>query len=425
MQSGPGYVPEGGIPESQSPTTSGYWALGAPVPGYTNLYNLELHNTGSGFVEKFLFSPAAQSTHPAPALVVFHRYSTSHFDAVFWTNFLNEAQQRNWHFIAPLSAFTTNFGCLEGQINTRAVLEYLRPLYSIDEQRVYGVGFSMGAGALATQAARQCDPSSLRFAAIVDHTGSVSLSDVYANSPGIVRTLLAQRFGGKPELFPFAYARCSVLDHLPSATAPANMSRNLTGTPTLLWMADHDPNGYLQDDTRALRDQLLSDGGAARMSIVPASIHSWNTLDDHAVCEWLWRQAPLPAHRPSGMALADADGAWFDFRIEQDQAGAFTPFRWETNPAANQLALLESENLKRVHVDVQELGLSYSGALLLDLAPADGTGDEVVLEGIPGANPPQTVQRNGSPSSYTYDPQLGTLTLPVAGSSPDHWEIQF
>src|SRR5438552_2337184 len=42
------------------------------VPGYTNLYEFRLGNTGSGWAEKFLLQPPTNVTGPAPLLVVFH-----------------------------------------------------------------------------------------------------------------------------------------------------------------------------------------------------------------------------------------------------------------------------------------------------------------------------------------------------------------
>lgn len=429
VTTGPGSVPQDGIPEGPSPfVAGGYWARSSSVPGYPNLQNVELHNTGSGYVEKFLFAPAvASATRPAPALIVFHRYSTSHFDALFWTDFLHEARTRNWHFIAPLSAFPSNFGCLEGQINTRAVLEYLNALYPIDTRHLFGVGFSMGAGALATQAARHVDPGDFRFSAIVDHTGSVALADVYANSGQGVRSLLETRFGGNPLQARFRYAQCSVLDYDPSGASQggADMARNLCATPTLLWMADQDPNAYLRLETRKLRDVLIGYGGQARLTTVAGNQHTWDSLDEHGVCDWLARQPALPLRIRRGTALADADGTWFAFHVEQDTPGKFTPFRWDADPAANRLDFSETVNLRRVRFDARDLDLSYLGDLVIQLSSADGSGDELLLEGIPLSSPPLTVQRNGVPAGYTYDPQAGTLSLPVGAGVGGEWRIHF
>jgi len=427
IESGPGYVPPEGIPEPHSAYIGGpTWSRGWPVPGYPGIYNIELHNTGSGYVEKFLFAPAPVSFgHPAPALVVFHGYSTSHFDALLHTDLWREARARGWHFIAPLGAFANNFGCLEGQINTQAVLDYLVPLYPIDTQRIFGVGFSMGGGALLSQAARHNAADGLRFSALVDHTGSVALLDVYNNSSASVRSLIESHFGGNPTQYPFRYAQCSTIDLAPGPLPHLDMALNLSATPTLLWMATQEPNAYLQGDMYKLRDELLAEGAPMHLVLVAGNQHSWSTLDDHAVCDWLALQAPLPAHRLHGSVLADVGGNWFGFDLVQSAAGSFTPWRWDSHPASNELDLSESSNLLRLQFDARDFGLAYTGDLVLSVSTADGTGDELVIEGIQLGTPPQTVQRNGVQVTFSYDPQTGRLSLPAAGATPDVWRIHF
>src|SRR5262245_1035275 len=161
---------------------TGMIARYAPVVGEQGLFQVTLNNTGSGWVERFLlYVPRLPVGERAPLLVVFHRFGVSHWDAYYWTEYIQQAQRRGWFLVAPLGANQASFSCLEGQINVEAALRYTTDAFNIDRTRVYGVGFSMGGGNVTTYAARHVDPSGVMFAAIVNHTGGVSLANTWAN----------------------------------------------------------------------------------------------------------------------------------------------------------------------------------------------------------------------------------------------------
>ena len=94
-------------------------------------------------------------------------------------------------------------------------MDFLGLLSSVDRERIYGVGFSMGGGWMTTFASRHVDPSGAMFAALVNHTGSVALRHSYNVSPG-GRALFDYIFGGAPADVPFRYQRCSTVNIEPS-----------------------------------------------------------------------------------------------------------------------------------------------------------------------------------------------------------------
>ncbi len=430
FESGPGYVPPEGIPDPHPLAgSSAFWFGRQPVPGFPGVWNVEVRNTGSGYLEKFLFSaPPGPITSPRPALVAFHAFGVSHADALFHTTFWQESQARGWYFIAPLGALPNNYGCAAAQINTQVVLELLAAANAIDRRRIFGVGFSMGGGWALSQAARHVDVDGVRFAGLVDHSGSVSLGHVYASEPG-VQPILAAACGGTPSQVPFAYQRFSTidLDPLTLQVGPdSDPARNLFATPLLLWETTADPMWDLRKQTFALQADLALRGAAPRLHVVNSPLHSWSTLDDHAACDWFAQLPALSDRALDGQLLADADGGWFQFRLEQDAPLAFTPLSWSADPAANRLALSGSANLHRLFVDVRDFGLDYLGDLRLDHRTSDGLGDEIVLEGLAVNAPPQWVRLNGTGVTARYDPQAGTLTLPaVNGPQTSRWQVRF
>lgn len=433
---GPGAVrhPGGEVDIVPATTTAGgggaasqarFVLRGDPVPGYPGLYNVTLNNTGSGYQEMFLLQvPDTKPVAPVPLLVVFHRYGVSHADALFNTNFVAEARARGWFMVAPLSASQQNFACLEGQINVQAVLNFTTSVCPIDRNRIYGVGFSMGGGSCTSYAARHLDPAAPMFAAIANHTGDVSLSHTYANESPPIQAILEGWYGGTPAAHPFQYQRCSAID-LDAATgtvgAGTDMSRNLAAVPVLNWMASGDPVGYLQAQTLAFDNHVQAQNLENAFVSVPANIHSWSTLDDSQVCDFL---AQKTLQSPSiASLLADQDGTYFRFQVQQDAAGSFTPFSWNVDAVQNRLSLWGTANLKRLTVDSGAIGLTFAGPLRLNLSSSDGSGDQVLFLSVP--YPPTSVTRDGVAVSGTYDAQMHTFLVDEATGSGHQWVLLF
>jgi dienelactone hydrolase len=371
---------------------------------------------------------------PAPLLVVFHKFGSSHGD-VLNTTFLAETQARGWYCLAPLGARQKHFGNLESQINTRAALRLAAHLFPIDGDRVYGVGFSMGGGAVANYAAGHLDPTDLRFAAIANHTGGVSLPHTWFHepddadldddtpSPGMnleVPDVLEDLFGGAPSAVPFAYLRCSVLDVDPItgvASAQNDLARNLSSIPTYTTIANADPLLYLGTQTYALDGVLQAQAAGHQLSILNGNVHAWTTLDETAICDWLQSktlQSPLSAR-----TLATENGRWHDFDVEQTAAGAFTPFTWSVDVPTRRVQISQTANLHRLSIHAADLGLPTSGPITLVLSTSDGSGDRARVLGVSGA--PTLVTRDGVSATATYDSLTQSVEVVETDGARHEW----
>lgn len=410
------------------------------VPDNPGLFEVVLQNTGSGWIEKFLlFVPVVPIEERRPLLVVFHKFGVSHWDARFNTTFFAEAAARGWYAMAPMGATQKSFSSLESQINVRAAFGYVTDHFNIDKTRVYGVGFSMGGGAATNYAARHVDPNEIMFAAVLNHTGSVSLSNAWAleyddddvndNQPnpgnGLeVPDILEGWHGGTPLEQPFSYSRCSVIDYDSSqgvVGVGTDMSRNLSHIPVRNWMANNDPMVYLRDQTTAFDAHSTTQNLNNTMTIVNGDVHKWDTLDETAVCDWL-SQFTLQIPR-SASTLADQDGTYFWFRVNQDASGAFTPFQWVLDPVPNRVTIYNTANLARLSLDATAAGLQYAGALKINLDTSDGTGDQVLLENLPA--PPISVTRDGVPATGIWDADAMTFLLDEPDSAVHMWRLNF
>lgn len=448
FETGPGSVPDGGEPDAglvagggSSAPSLGLSTRLVPVPGYPGAYNVVLRNTGSGYAEAFVLQiPSNPPPGPRPLLVAFHRSNVSHADAFLWTQFPAECQARGWYFVAPLGGSQRHFSSLVSQINTRRVLELVAALCPIDPERVYGVGFSMGGGAVATYAARHQDAERLRFAAIVNHTGTVSVADAfakewddndaddgYAPSGANLENPDLMEFwnGGAPSQAAFSFQRCSTIDLDPLTGlvgAGTDLARNLLGTKVLTVLASGDTHPYLPQETQTWVSHLAGLGVDDTFLSVPFNGHSWDALDAHMVCDWL---DPLRLTQPtSGNQLADEDGQGLGaFTVRQDASGAFSPFQWASDTNANRLSVWGTKNLKRLELDPTRLGLAYLGTLRWNHSAADGTADELLLQNCPYA--PLHVFRDGQPASASYDPQTQTCLVTETDPAGHQWQLSF
>lgn len=445
FETGPGKVPEGGTPDSGlvggSGVTAGLGVKAVPVPGFPGTYNVTVRNTGSGYLESFVLQvPSAPPPGPRPMLVAFHRANVSHADAFLWTTFPQECQARGWYFVAPLGGSQRHFSSAVSQINTRAVLALVSNLYPIDPDRIYGVGFSMGGGAVATLAARNLDSDAPHFAAIINHTGTVSVAHAFANDfddndaddgplPGGANLeapdLMQFWNGGTPASAGFAYQCSSTIDIDPQTGLVGNgtdLARNLGHLKVMTVLATGDTHPYLPFQTQSWVAHLAALGVDDTFENVPFVGHSWSALDAAKACTWLAAQRYTePA---SGNQLADEDGQRvFRFLVNQDQPGQFTPFQWHADPASNRLSLWGSRNLKRLTVDAQELGLAYLGTLRWNHSNADGSADELLLTNVPQA--PLAVLRDGQPVQVVYDAQAGTCLVSDPDGAGHMWQLQF
>ncbi|TDJ68781.1 MAG: hypothetical protein E2O39_12640 [Planctomycetota bacterium] len=401
---------------------------GTPWP---RVFQIQINNTGTGWVEVFHLAIPIQPLNPAPLLVAFHGASASQNDIGYNTDYYQKAMARGWYVIAPLGAHEWNFGVPYAQANIEVALDWVVEHFNIDPDRVYGVGFSMGGGVAASYAARHLDPAHVRLAAIVNHTGTTSLRDTYNHWPLGVMNVLEHTlmFGGSPTDFPFAYQQVSTIDldspAYPGAVDPtADMSRNLTNVPVMIFASPNDPNGYLVDQSLHIYDHLVGLHADPLLRLGAGTVHQWGTINSNLVLNYL--EPFVRTDPPLGIpvqTLADRDGTWWHFTITQVTQGQFTPFRWRSDPASNELFLSETENLAQIRFLPSDLGLDAGQALQFRLGTLSGNPLVVVLEGYPQS--PSSVLRAGSSNvNWTWDAQAQTLSFVEAdGVNTPIWSV--
>lgn len=382
---------------------------------------------GTGFAERFLVQES-NGVGPRPMLVVFHKFGVSHYDGLLNTSFFAEARRRNWFCVAPLSGGQTHFSDERSRIHTKAVLDWINARFAVDPARVYAAGFSMGGGAAMNFASRHLDPTGVMIAAVFNQSGILSHEDTYPQSGVTVQQIYDDRFGnGQPgSATPWNLQRGSVFsfDPLSFAVVPGtDLGRNLLHLATHSTRTTGDIPYLITQNDLFYQHQLALGALPSRhlLTVVNYPGHSWDAVSETTVCNWLRNYSlVLPS---AADTLADANGRFFHFDVEQASAGSFTPFSWSVQPATNAVSITGTSNLMRVRVVTSDAGLDPLQSLSVTTACADGQPDQIVLEGY--SLPPTQVLRDGvSASNWSHDGQLGRLTLDEAdGLAPHTWTV--
>lgn len=398
-----------------------------------------------------LFAPDSPAGQARPMLTCFHGARTSQFDILVNTSFLLEAGQRDWFLLAPYQAPFVDptlddglsYASVASQEHVEAAVSFVleNPSFTVDLDRIYAVGFSMGGGNALSYAARHRDRERGAFAAVVNHTGTVALSHVYESEP-LVRAQMELLFGGTPTQAPFAYQRSSLVE-LDAAGALVqggrHMASNLLDVPIRTYYGQSDQVGYLVQQSVELDAYMQAQPGSDHeLIVVPSNCtpqqagHCWGTLDEREACDWLGTKA-LDSSSTDGRFLVDRNARWGPFEVEPALVNQFSGFRFNVDSPSNVILIRETENTLRVGFDPEERGLDPNAPLEVHTGSVDGTGDRIVLDGYPSE--PTTVLRNGvqilqpfcgtfpGASTWCFDDTTGTLELNEIGSAPAVWTI--
>ncbi|HJM55904.1 MAG TPA: hypothetical protein QF446_01125 [Planctomycetota bacterium] len=377
---------------------------------------------GSSWSESFLVGFPNNPVQPTPVLVLFHGYGETPQDVLANSDFFEMGMKRGWIVVAPLGAHTYNYGIEYSQLNVEAALEMLAGTIApslgltVDADRFYAVGFSMGGGAAASFVARHADTcGGLHFAGSAIHTGSTSLSYTYWSTPSIQTTFNSPlMFGGPPNdpALAFDYTRCSATDiswSTGNVDTTTDMVRNLTHMPVLSHYADQDPVATLITQTRTTHRQLRKRLGKGSLVHIPSTKHDWQTLNERRVFRMFRHayQAPTSLTR----TLADRAGDWHGLNITQATARVFSPFRWIVLPSTNRLVVDEVANIQTLKLTQPTcVGLNPDANLEVIFDSADGVPLEIVIGEIDDL--PNDVWLAGAPtSSWSYDAVSKELTL--------------
>jgi len=387
--------------------------------GGTNTFVYQLNLPHRRWKEEFVVvrpDPTLGFPTPYPVLTLFHGYGETPLAVTNTTPLAQAAASRGWLVVIPLGAHIYNYGIDYAQDNIEDVFEAVQLLAPVDLDRIYAVGFSMGGGAAASYAARHLDPSHVRFAAVVNHTGSTSLRDTFNFNAGGIAALFQSplMFGGTPSNAPFRYQRSSAIDLKPGniVDPETDMVRNLVHVPVFHFSASNDPLQYLVTQSYQMHLRLQQWGGTSDWDTVASSSHAWTTLANTILDELEPLTLQAPAEGAPVHVLADRDGRWHHVQVRQARDKRLSPFTYQWSSGSNSLAFSDVENVSTLSVELTDPALRLNPLSSLQVSVQTRTLEPLDIELGGFAAPPSGVSRDGSATTdWTWSSAAQTVTL--------------
>ena len=385
-----------------------------------NVYSLRITGTGTGWDEDFLLGIPPFPLEPAPLLVLFHQWSASERDTYIKTEFFKQAMIRGWYVVAPLGAHQLNFGIDSSQRNTEICLDWVTGYFggALDSKRVYGVGYSMGAGGMLAYAARHIDSTGVRFAALLNHTGTLSVADLYARCPNTTLFDHPLMFGGGPSTNEIGYQRASVIHIWPQpdeVDLEADFARNLHGTYIESWYAKFDSTCRLIFQNLLFHRYLnaplyLHQRFTSKVVEFANNLHTWGLLDEGQILDTFERIRLQPT-RGTTDVLADREARYHDIEALPQAPNTLCPFRFNSQTEENRIFVDRCENLSRLTVHSIDAGLNPKRPLRLVLGPTPNAQPIEIAFTDYQSIPTNVLRGNQSTTWWTYDPTKRLVVL--------------
>ncbi len=298
---------------------------------------------GGQAVDAAILEPIDQSS-PRPLLLVFHGWNGTPFEPL--PDYTAAAVARDWFVASPAQRGNNALGpggeplaSLRSQHDAIALIHYMQSHYTIDPDRIYVGGFSMGGMMAGVMAANYPDI----FAAAVTHKAIADLSDWYYESSEYRQTRIITETGGTPTQVPFEYKRRS----------PWELASNLSNLPIAIIHGSQDtvvPPHHAQEFYDA-----IAAAGPRRLELhwYPAGhgddTSNWGLGGD-------WAAAFLSDYvrldNPTRLRLrADESRAFYWLGIGKRSPNRFTEIAADSNPAADRASLIVT--------DTQAVDLSF------------------------------------------------------------------
>lgn len=399
--------------------------------------------TGTGFAEFIQYQlPEAYdgSGPPHPLIVAYHGYGGSCTSPANLSTVDEEANTRNWVYLAVTGLDDQLFGTPISQQNTTAAIQWMLDGFNIDADRIYMVGFSVGGGIVANYAARHRDPDGVMIAAIGTVCGTTDWTLEYNINPFVQGWMEnAYNFGGTPTAQAFRYQQASAAYHdtgsYPPPTAAllvdsVSMLHNLGPVPTYVTYDTDDGITHVPHMGDELESSVASLGGVTFKRVqtgtvlpgppsVPAP-HSWAVLDEVEFFDFLEGHTAqrVPQDFQAQLDLG-GDVAWVT--AIQDVTGAFTYVDGDADPGSNRITLSQLQNTDRLRVDVGSAGVTGDLPVRVTIENLGPSDTRVQLTGF--AQTPSRMKHVGSNALVTLvdsDPATGSLFVVVpAGTTFD------
>jgi S-formylglutathione hydrolase FrmB len=370
--------------------------------------------TSLGGTETFwLQIPAGYTPGKAcPLLIGWHQWGGDHDEMRLATDFDVEANARGWIAASHDGPSPTHWNNHAAQSNVVDMIAWIAARYSVDPDRIYMVGASMGGAAGMVFANNHLDPDGPMVAAAASISGIQDCERRFREQ-GINNSMIAA-FGGRPEEVPHAYRRNSAVCF---ADSTASMHVNALHLPLLLTFG----RGETDQPWRAHAEDLyaIMAGYADTVMVRESSLygHGWGCAETDLICDFLG-SCTLDRYPERIEVLADEEARWYWTAVTMRQpVESFARFRGTVSATIRHADIEMASNAAAATLDLAAAGLPPSaGAFTCRWEIGDGEPAALAFRDVVAA--PALVLRDGAPyTAWTHDPGLGLLTIDGYGAA--------
>tara|TARA_B100000029_G_scaffold468638_1_gene505782 strand:- start:78 stop:1496 length:1419 start_codon:yes stop_codon:yes gene_type:complete len=215
---------------------------------------------------------------PHPLIVTFHQWGGNE-NSNYYTQFDEEANNRNWIFLSPYGGSSNNYNHQGMQAMVESEIIWMMENFNIDKNKIYMVGGSMGGASGAIYANNHLDPTKPMVAATASASGILDCERRAIEMDG--NNSMIEWFGGEWYEVPFEYHRNSAVYF---ADSTQSMHYNLKHTPLYLDFGVTEPHREHAEDLYGLLDEYNEN---MWIDTEPTGSHGYSVFDENHVCDWL------------------------------------------------------------------------------------------------------------------------------------------
>tara|TARA_B100000029_G_scaffold53567_2_gene48631 strand:+ start:3810 stop:5168 length:1359 start_codon:yes stop_codon:yes gene_type:complete len=278
-----------------------------------------------------------------PLLVAFHQWGGNH-NSTYSTNFDEEANNRGWFFLSPFGGAENNYNNQNMQNMVENEIKWLIENYSINKNKIYMVGGSMGGAAGSIYSNNHLDPNNPMIAATASASGILDCERRYYEMDG--NNSMIEWFGGTPEEVPFEYHRNSTVFFYDSLQS---MHYNLKYLPIYLDFGSTEAHRYHAED---LYDILLDYNEHVWIDTVPSGGHGYSVIDEYHACNWLSQFSLYTNPEYLNVNLDEVSRAYWFMALNHNIPNQF--IRFEGSQILDSLIINQLSNTDSIKIFIYE-----------------------------------------------------------------------
>lgn len=358
-----------------------------------------------------------------PLLIGWHQWGGSHTEFKYQTDFDSIANARGWIAASHYGTSATHWNNHATQSHVVDMIRWIQDTLSVDSNRIFMVGSSMGGAAAMIFSNNHLDPEGPMVAAAASMSGIQDCERRYYEQ-GINNTMIAS-FGGTPEEVPYEYHRNSAIYF---ADSSESMHFNALHLPLYLTFGNAWTDSIWRCHAEDLYDVMVefADTVVIYESALPG--HGWGGCEEDPICDF-FENFTLNRYPAIISVNADEEGQYYWANVTmRNPVESFARFEGSIDGVYPEFEFTMIRNVASASLDLPSVGFNFNtDAFFCQWDILDSEPSQLIIEGVPSM--PLEIRKDGGIyASWSYDPALETLTLNGEGSGYyaivlDYWSV--